>query len=124
MPGIPQWEVVGALSAEERCMTVPQELAAVGKLGRCTLVRVHDLPDPMEASVRRAMNARETQLTAQLGGLLEFHDDDLMSDIPELTELAAYVDGRIGAKVILDISCLPKRFFFSTWFVTYSRRRR
>lgn len=109
---ISTWDIIGALAAEQRSATVPCELKALGKIGACQLLRIHDLPTAFEADVKRAMRDREREVRASLGRGYAIHDEQLMSDLPELEPLCDVLESNAAEHVILDISCLPKRFFF------------
>jgi len=109
---VPKWEVIGALAAEERSRTVPCELGKLGKLEKCQLLRIRDLATAFASGVLDAMQLREQELATAIGGLFAVRDEELMSDLPELEPLADDLEKRITENVILDISCLPKRFFF------------
>lgn len=111
-PAIGRWDVIGSLGAEERSATVPRQLRELGGLGACQLLRIHDLPTAFGPAVEQAVHERESELLAALGKAFEVRDEQLMSDLPELEPLGDELESIVAEHVILDISCLPKRFFF------------
>ncbi len=112
LDGVSHWALVGALGAESRSATVPQELCFLGKLESCLLLRINDVASDFSREVKRLMLERERELRSTVGSLLEIQDESLMSELPELEPLGDRIEERVGESVVLDVSCLPKRFFF------------
>lgn len=112
LPSINSWEVIGCLGAEERSTVVSLELADVGKLGDCHLLRIHDVPTVFAPKVEREVRKRERELRVALGSRFQILDQQLLSDLPELEPMGDNLESKAAENVILDISCLPKRFFF------------
>ena len=109
MPNVNSWEFVGCLGAEERCTAVPMELVELGKLGLSHFFRIEDNP---KSIFKRAVNRELLKLRAVLENQFKILDAKLMSDLPELVPLSDDIESSVSENVILDISCLPKRFFF------------
>ncbi len=109
---VSNWDVIGSLGVEDRSVAVPIELKSAGKLGGCWLLRISDPPSPWQPEIQRKLSEREAQVSAEMANRFEIVDEELMSDLPELEPLGDTLEGSVASNVILDISCLPKRFFF------------
>jgi len=112
LPSRTKWDLVGALAAEERANSVAFELASVHRLGSARFLRIADEPSEFTAPTRQACDRNLKILTESLSEEPSVLDMELFSDIDELENLFDKLDELIGENVVLDITSLPKRFFF------------
>jgi len=112
LPTHSKWDVIGSLGAEARCTTVPCEIRSLDKLESCLLLKVRDQPSPFMDDVAKAVEVRRKKMARALGNSFRVIEAELMSDLPELDPIWDDLESVLTGHVILDISCLPKRFFF------------
>jgi hypothetical protein len=108
------WHVIGCLGTEERCFAALGRLAAAGQARRTTLINIAE-PEghPREREIRELKQAREQELSeAPFDQLqIEFSEHDLLEPYHRIVEATrASVEG--SKHIVLDITALPKRFFF------------
>jgi len=107
------WSLLGALSTEDRCLTAWQIVASTGNLDKLTLLRIRDpVPSRYSDALEIGLQARYEQFKALGGKIGEVQEHALL----ERTEIIVNTLSRFlvtaTENVILDISSLPKRFFF------------
>ena len=112
LPSRHKWDFIGAIAAEDRANSVALELDSMRKLGKSQFLRIADEPSEFEARTRKACDDNLAVLTKLLSEEPCVCDTELFSDIDELEELFVEVQKLIGGDVVLDITSLPKRFFF------------
>lgn len=105
-----QWHFVGAIGTEERSLCSWTELRRLGVISSEVLAQILDVDS--EKYRDRARSALETRLTAyaRFGGASQnIRTIDLMAEGFRIAALARECE---TPSVVLDISSLPKRFFF------------
>lgn len=134
LSGVPV-AVLGCLSPEERCVTVPTLLAAKG-CAQLRLIAVIDPPDAFpdhSGEAKRKIEAHHQRLQ-QSGVQFEFSSLDLLASEDTLMDMLELLgNGNSVSTAVLDITSLPKRYFCfllkrmlssSSWenvIVTYTR---
>lgn len=105
------WHFLGCISTEERCLAAWEALKPICG-DRVNFVVIED-PDPADkAAVDKIINERKAGLDAAGIAPGKIETLDLMAGIPDILAQGEAAL-RAGVKdVILDISTLPKRFFF------------
>jgi hypothetical protein len=107
------FSVLGALSFEDRCAIVPEKMHSKN----CLAVELFDIRDPDNASpdytveVRRKIEINRRRLKR---GNIPFRSyaTNLIAYEDELLDALDLLKGpRMSSTVILDITCLPKRYF-------------
>ena len=122
--------VVGCLSAEERCVGAPGLLSS--RASRIRLIDVVDPPNRYTAEIERKKADHSSRLSSAHG--LQVEQTALLASDDEIAHsLEAIIGADQLINLCLDISCLPKRFFFlliklavsdprvSTLIVTYTQ---
>jgi len=108
------WHVVSCLGTEERCFAAMTQLATRGQLDRATLVNIVE-PEghPGASEIKRLKEDRERELTVPpLSGLpIELSAHALLEPYHKIVE-ATRAAAKGSAHLWLDITALPKRFFF------------
>lgn len=106
-------EVLGSLSFEERCCTLPSRLFA-----NCAGLQMLDIEDPPDAFPRyekeidRKIKANRSRLE-DAGVSYQAHKVKLLATEDELLALLEdwNLDHQLDSVVVLDITTMPKRFF-------------
>ena len=107
------WSLLGSLATEERCLAVWTYLRSGASLTRACLVEVRDLDSlPFKTRVEQKLQARRAEFFAAGGGLAEVEAHGLFASHGEIVKIADDFAVAAGSNIIIDISCLPKRFFF------------
>ena len=106
------WHFVGAIGTEERSIAAWAHLRQLGALAGAQLAEVQDVDsEKYRDRVQRAIQLRRGELVRHGGDLAFVERFDLMAELFRITSFARRAEAA-GASVILDITSLPKRFFF------------
>ncbi len=110
--GSQKWTLIGCVSTEDRCNAILSHLNPANGLERAAFLEIVDGPSEFEDECRTRRHFQRdifTSATPRVGSVSEFK----LMDSPVLMErfLDTVVDQN-SVNIILDISCLPKRFFF------------
>ncbi len=112
LPSAGKFDVVGASASEQRANAVPELLFGCDKLGNTSLLAINDQPSAdLETSLKLRKNNFDA-LKLRIPELADPLEMDLFSSLDELDEVFDQLSQKIGENVVLDISALPKRFFF------------
>lgn len=109
------WSVIGALSPEDRCLAAAQEIGKLTSRTDWTLLRIK--PEERSTDTRRAEAQRkavENLSKAKSGRLKPILVDvgTLLSEEHRILNLAEDLANGCHSNVALDITTMPKRFFF------------
>jgi hypothetical protein len=110
--GADPWHIVGALATEDRCLSAIRHGGVSFTLAPSLLYAVED-PDSQFANLCAARRAERRAQHAQLRGAQDAVEEiRLLCQTREVRgALDAFVPETNG-RIVLDISALPKRFFF------------
>jgi len=110
--GTTKWDLFGSLSTEDRCLAVRNTLYNRHSLNNTYLAQIRDA-DSLYSIVISQLIRNRTQDLLQLGGSIHDIGQHELFESPETVIAAAlkFSKSSIG-NVIIDISALPKRFFF------------
>ncbi len=109
------WSAIGALSAEDRCLAAP---LALGKHKACSIVRTTMLqlePEELEANKRLDETRKRIDshvIRANDFGFAVHESIPVLAADNAITLLAEELVERSNRNVLLDVSTMPKRFFF------------
>jgi hypothetical protein len=107
------WCVLGSLSPEERSLSVWQQLNSSGRLANSYLAEIIDPPAPRYDQLRATKIAARRSEFDLLGGVSSaIHQHHLFEKTGDLIAWTESFISSAGPNIILDISSLPKRFFF------------
>lgn len=105
-----KWTVVGALGPEDRSIATPVYLQSLNKIAKTTFIEIIDPPSKYTANAISAISNRVKELAnanvpyvSIKANLLDEVDSTITSITNGINE---------NSDVILDVSSLPKRFFF------------
>jgi hypothetical protein len=77
------------------------------------LLEIHDQPSRHTAIARERLIERAAQFFQGGGKPAEItHELDLLADLPRIAEIASEIEATNNGSVMLDITSLPKRYFF------------
>lgn len=106
------WSLAGTIGSEERSLATYSHLRAKGLLKRELLFSVQDVySDKYEKLNKDLLNARIEEFKKYGGDVNSLQHFDLMSELFKLDRLSNEINS-LGESVILDLSSMPKRFFF------------
>jgi len=111
-PVVPQWDLLGCLSPEDRCLTVRNVLFSRRGLGQSYLAQIKDADSIYTEATNELLETRKGELISSGGTPTDVRPHDLFES-PEnlITAIGAFI-GESTGNIIVDISALPKRFFF------------
>lgn len=113
---IPDWSIVGSVSAEARSLAAISELRVLGRLGSASFLGIEPAsgkkPNRFRSKIAKKLKAGQ-KATEKVGGkgTVCVTVDLLCREEGLIRALRACLD-RCGSNLILDISSMPKRFFF------------
>lgn len=114
LPGNEPWSVIGSLSPEDRCLTATQEILRRVSGSTCTLLKLapHNRARNMD-EVRRSIAANEERACREFSSRMTIRREcPLHSPDHEVIESVQELGDQCGGRVIVDISTMPKRWFF------------
>lgn len=107
-----QWSLLGCLSVEERCLEAWSTTRRLGGLASTYLAEVIDPPSRFQVETEERLRTRRQSFVRDGGNDADIRQHRLFARTGEMIALAENVIAGAGGNVILDMSCLPKRFFF------------
>lgn len=113
LPRLPerQWSLLGVHGTEERCIAAFEVLAPLG----LTAARFLKILDPMpipRAQFEDAFGKRFNELRAIGATADQFVETELLADIDTMEEVLEGFLAQAGPSIILDITAMPKWWFF------------
>lgn len=112
---IVDWSVVGMISVEERSLATISELKRLGKLGTSSFIKAEPSkvrPNRFLKSTQKKLNQRQKEAKHIAGTGMVCNTVDLLCKEEVLIQACRDSLSRCGPNLILDISSMPKRFFF------------
>ncbi|MDD2708615.1 MAG: hypothetical protein PHV34_11455 [Verrucomicrobiae bacterium] len=108
-----QWKFLGTLGTEERCLGAWKWLSELGDLASCRLLEIRDLPSRYSQLAETLLHLREEEFCSVGGKASEItRSVELLTELHRIVTIAQEVEAQNGDSVLLDITALPKRFFF------------
>jgi len=106
------WDVLGCLSGEDRCLGLFSTLQPLS-IQRGVFLEIEDVESSASATIREKRKQHKAELIAQFPGAeLEIPAFGLLDRVSLLAErIEAFLETTSGS-VVLDVTCMPKRFFF------------
>lgn len=106
------WSCLGCLGTEERSLSALRELNSESTVSTRRLLRIKDKPSRFRGQIQAAVGEREAEFLSLGGTPADVVDVDLFAQHGEIVSvLTDFVDAATES-VVLDVSSLPKRFFF------------
>lgn len=109
---VQRWTLIGCVSTEDRFNSILAHLNASNGLEQAAFISIKDGPSDYQEACETKLQRQATRFSAETGALGTITPFNLM-DSPTLMErFLSSVLSHDEASVVLDLSCLPKRFFF------------
>lgn len=107
-----QWHFVGTIGTEERSLCAWTEMRRLGDVGGETFAEIHDV-DSVKYRDRNhiALERRRAEFAVRGGNAAAIHSFELMDELYRIEEFSKRAKEG-NSSVVLDITSLPKRFFF------------
>lgn len=115
LPQIGQWSVLGTIATEDRCLAAAQVVFQARRASDITLLKILDPVSPrigFRREVESRLRKREVDANAEFGSTLSIHEMELLCVEQEIGDFTSDFLQRCGDSVIVDLSTMPKRFFF------------
>jgi len=108
--GASHWCLLGTISTEDRCLGVANELKSASHLDKATMLRIRDIREGERHTTLREKHAR--LFRRQIPNGIISPESSIALSLKEMKKL--YVDATTGFSecVALDISTMPKAYFF------------
>jgi hypothetical protein len=107
-----KWDLFGTISTEDRCLAVRKVLSEKGKLGISYMAQISDIDSHFRDEIKARLEVNRGLYQMSGGTDSEIHRHDLFISRNGLYNIAIDFLAKSSGNVILDISSLPKRFFF------------
>ena len=108
---IRDWDLLGCLSPEDRCLAARKVLGVSVSLGSTSMVLVEDEESAYKEDIEGKLSLRSQQFVALGGSEDQIHRHRLFAGTHEIVSLLDRFREESSGNIILDISTLPKRFF-------------
>lgn len=106
-----EWYFIGTLGTEERSICSFTLLRTLGVLVGELLVQISDVDSKYSDRTRVALEARRVEFASNGGSQASIRQIELMAELFRIRAFAREAEC-LGTSVILDMTSLPKRFFF------------
>lgn len=117
LPHVSSWSLAGTISPEERSLSVLHELTSGALLKNAEFIRVE--PDGRKRNPKfrqgfiQKLNIRQKVATQRAASLLNVRSENILCREESLVTLAKETLSSCSENLIVDISAMPKRFFFT-----------
>ena len=115
LPQIPRWSVLGTIATEDRCLAAAQSAFHSRRASDITLLKILDpvsVTNRHHKQVAAKLTDLESRARAEFGSTLDVPEIELLCVEQEIGDFVADFLQRCGENVIVDLSSMPKRFFF------------
>lgn len=107
----PPWSLLGCCGTEERSIAVPCYMRR-SRLEHASIVAIHD-PEPLNpAAFKQRLQSHQAKLTGVGFDNREIHETKLLTGVDEITTYVTKLADLGATRLLLDITSLPKRWFF------------
>lgn len=108
-----RWDFVGALGTEERCLAPWLWLQKLDALATTRLLEIHDQPSRHTPDALARLRERALRFFQAGGKTAEITPDlELLAELHRIATIASEIEVASSGSVMLDITSLPKRYFF------------
>lgn len=109
-----QWLLIGAISPQVRCLSMVRHKSKSFTLAHAAFLEVVDGPSDLYVQSETRRSANRLLWNADVAGFSnELHQYGLLEPMRRLQRLVdGWVQGPHIQNVILDVTCMPERFFF------------
>lgn len=102
------WGTIACASFEDRCIGSAEIAVNNNARNNFHLIRIDDPPSRFSEELRKLVDANSASITLTLGSAPMLHSSGLMATSPEVDDIVKSIRAE---SVLLDITCLPKRYF-------------
>jgi hypothetical protein len=107
-----QWHYIGAIGTEERSLCAWSYMRTLGAITSESFAQIHDADSEKYRERNRiALERRRNDLIGYGGSLNSISSFNLMDELFQITAFARKAEN-IKSSIVLDVTSLPKRFFF------------
>ncbi len=108
------WLLIGAISTQERCLSMVRNQTTTFNLAHAAFLEIVDEASTFSDQAKALRDKNRAHFQKEVKAeLRELHTFDLLEPIMRLQRLVGqWVVGQHRKNIILDITCLPERFFF------------
>ena len=108
-----RWSLLGSISTGNRSLSVWKTIRSLRSLEFESMLEIHDQPSPYWGSIpEERLKERRKEFLDEGGHDHSIHECHIFDNAYELELLADTFIKRATENIIIDISTLPKRFFF------------
>ncbi len=115
LPQIQQWSVIGTIATEDRCLAAAEVIFNLHRSSEITLLKIVDPVSPQngfQKQIATKVDHLESVAQTTFGSALNVPTFDLLCVEQEIGDFASDFLLRCCDSVIVDLSAMPKRFFF------------
>jgi hypothetical protein len=116
-----RWDFVGCIGTEERSLASWRRVRALALLDRTMMLDVRDPPGKYVDECRKRLAVRKAEFRHEGGTASMVRHHSLVERHQAIVDVVDEVLQQGGESVILDITALPKRFFFPILRLLYRR---
>lgn len=106
------WDFLGCVSSEERCASATYILSKMDVLCRSSFLRINDQESRFTKEIIDKTCVHVDLLSNMLGAHIDIHEFDLFEEAFNIKCFIQQFIDQSSGHIIIDISCMPKRFFF------------
>jgi hypothetical protein len=110
--GINDWSIIGCLGVEPRCLAAWHYLQSKRAVSKESFVRVDDPPSRYSELASRLLDRQQRRHERRSGNTNIIQRFDLFAQVDKLVQATNNLIRSSTGNVVLDITSLPKRFFF------------
>ncbi len=107
-----RWDFYGCLGTEERSLSSWRHFSQQNLLASVKLLKIIDQPSRWTTLCNQRLATNLASFTTEGGVLGAIEDHQIAEPVSAVTDSVDAFLRTAGASCILDITCLPKRFFF------------
>lgn len=109
---IAEWSFLGCIGTEERAIASFAELQSGATIGSRLMLEIEDKPSRFENAIRDRLGRRRAAYTSAGGNATDIRSVDLFASHGDIVGLIDDFISASNGSIVLDITSMPKRFFF------------
>ena len=111
---VKRWLLIGAINTQERCLSMVRNQTTTFDLAHAAFLEIVDEASDFSDQTAALREAHRVSFYKEVKeDLRELHTYDLLEPLKRLQRLVdQWVEGEHRKNIILDVTCLPERFFF------------
>ena len=106
------WKFLGALNTEDRALSTWRVLSSTDCLAQTRIIRIENPESCFKEQADRMLAERSALFLAQGGQKGDFSEHRLLEPYGEILDFCEGFASEAGSSVVLDVSSMPKRFFY------------